>query len=144
VAAVILLALGFTVALPSISQALGQIKSEHLRDPLSLRATAPAGVAAQPTQYEFVEHVIDQVRTCEGNPLQSTRSTSVATYNFTFTSGTEAGCTAVTIPNGVISLNFPSTFTSGVAFTPTINTTGTLQLRVASNHFTGERQRADR
>ncbi len=128
----ILLALGFTLTLPTHPRAQSQIKPE----PLSAGRAVPAAVPAQPRQYEFVEHVIDQVRGCEGNPLRSTRNTSVATYNFTFTSGTEVGCTAVTIPNGVISLNFPATFTDGVAFTPTINTTGTLQLRVASNHFT--------
>ncbi|MGH9938214.1 MAG: hypothetical protein ACREAM_18380, partial [Blastocatellia bacterium] len=92
---------------------------------------------AQATRYEFVEHVIDYARPCESNPLRATRNSAQATYDFTFRSDTlAAGCTTATIPDGKITLNFPTTFTEGVSFTPAINVAGTFQLRVDAQHFT--------
>lgn len=93
--------------------------------------------AAQPTRYEFVEHVIDYAHPCDDNfSPRASRNTAQATYDFTFRSGTTVGCTAATIPDGKIALNFPAAFTAGVAFTPTLNVTGTFQLRVDAQHFT--------
>jgi len=92
---------------------------------------------AQATRYEFVEHVIDYARPCESNPLRGARSSAQATYDFTFRSDTLApGCTTATVPDGKITLNFPTTFTEGVSFTPAINVAGTFQLRVDAQHFT--------
>ncbi len=98
------------------------------------RNLPPAPVQA--TRYEFVEHVIDDVRPCESNPLRAIRTSAQATYDFAFRSDTLApGCTTATIPDGKITLNFPTTFTEGVSFTPSINVTGTFQLRVDAQHF---------
>ncbi|MBK9316821.1 MAG: hypothetical protein IPM55_21630 [Acidobacteria bacterium] len=90
---------------------------------------------AQATRYEFVEHVIDDVRPCESNPLSATRNSAQAAYDFNFNSDTLApGCTNATIPDGKITLDFPATFTEGVSFTPSINVNGTFQLRVDAQH----------
>lgn len=92
---------------------------------------------AQATRYEFVEHVIDDVRPCESNPLRATRGAAQAVYDFNFLSDTLApGCTSAAIPDGKITLDFPATFTDGVPFTPAVNVTGTFQLRVDAQHFT--------
>src|SRR5262245_16918440 len=126
------LALGLVWALPIQWQALSMGKARAS----TLSRSLPAA-PAQATRYEFVEHVIDYEHPCDDNFYpRATRNTAQANYDFTFRSDTlAAGCTSALIPDGKIALNFPASFTEGVAFTPAINVTGTFQLRVDAQHF---------
>jgi uncharacterized protein (TIGR03437 family) len=128
---VLLLALGLVWVLPTQWQALRRGKAQAFA--LNRAATR----AVQPARYEFVEHVIDYAHPCDDNFYpRVTRNSAQATYDFMFRSDTlAAGCTSALIPDGKITLNFPASFTEGVAFTPAINVTGTFQLRVDAQHF---------
>ncbi|MBK9316852.1 MAG: choice-of-anchor D domain-containing protein [Acidobacteria bacterium] len=120
------------IAVTLFALSMGFAASDFWR--ASSRNLPPA--PAQATRYEFVEHVIDDVRPCESNPLSATRNSAQAAYDFNFNSDTLApGCTNATIPDGKITLDFPATFTEGVSFTPSINVNGTFQLRVDAQHF---------
>jgi hypothetical protein len=96
--------------------------------------TALTGPQPQTSQYQFVEHEIQQEFACVANSF-SFKFVNQSTGVFSFDYLNEGFCPKMAIPDGRIALNFPDFFAPAVPFPASTNSTGTLQVFVDSQDF---------